>query len=183
MVYIAVNSLTVHCISHIRVHCDNSRTVHCINRKGSAKSPMLNGWILSLKLLLRKRGWHLLAFHIVEVTNVIADTLSRDKVINSEWTLNVQSFKWMCSLAPMPQIDLFAKRENHLLLTYCSPVLDHQAVAMGAFLVDWSRWSCLYLIPLTPTILKALGKMAAFKGRAYVVTPALSGESQISFST
>jgi len=54
-VYIAVNSLRVLHGVHIRVHCNNSTTVHCINRKGSAISLMLNGWILSLQLRMDSR--------------------------------------------------------------------------------------------------------------------------------
>lgn len=74
------------------VHCDNSTTVHCINRKGSAKSPVLNGWVLLLQLLLGMRDWALSAFHITGVRNVIVDALSRDKAMNSEWILDVKSF-------------------------------------------------------------------------------------------
>jgi len=61
-----MKSLRVQRGTHIRVDCDNYTTVHCINRGGSAKSPILNGWVLSLNLLLRKKGL-LSAFHIVGV--------------------------------------------------------------------------------------------------------------------
>jgi len=103
-VYIAINSLQVQCGSHIRVHCNNSTTVHCINRGSSAKSPVLNGWILSLQLLLRKKNWLLSAFHIAGVRNGMADALSTDRATSSEWILDSKSFNWICNLVPYTQI-------------------------------------------------------------------------------
>lgn len=73
-------------------HCENSTLVHCINREGFARFLVLNRWIFSLNLLLRKRGWFLSAFHIAGLQNVIADALSRNKPMNSEWVLDKTSF-------------------------------------------------------------------------------------------
>lgn len=38
-------------------------------------------------------------------------------------------------------------------------------------LLDWNIWSCSYLFPPNQTILKVLGKMADFRGIAYIVVP------------
>lgn len=54
--HIAVNSLQMQHGSHIWVPCDYNTTVHCINKGGSVKFPVLNRRVLSLQLLLRKRG-------------------------------------------------------------------------------------------------------------------------------
>lgn len=124
------------CSFQVRIHGDNSTTVHCIKRRGSVRSPTLNGWILSLNLLLRKKGVLLSTFHIAGVRNVIADALSRVKAMNSEYSLDRISFSWICNLGPPPKIDLFSTRENHQLPQYCSPILDPQAVKMDAFLED-----------------------------------------------
>jgi len=133
----------------------------------SAKSPVLNGWVLSLGLLLRK-GNHLTAFLVAGDTNVIADALSRNKPINSKWSLDVQSFQWIGSLAPTPLVDLFAPWENHQRATYFSPVLDYLAAGKDAFLANWNQWQCIYLFPPTSMILKDLGKMSILAQSAKV---------------
>jgi len=170
-VYIAINALHPPPGSHIRVHADNMTTVHCINRKGSSKSPALNSWILSLGLLLRRSNLFLTAFHVAGVSNVVADALSRDHPINSEWSLDQASFQWMCTLDRSPQIDLFATHENHRLPNYVSPIRDHRAVGKDAFLMNWNRWSVIYLFPPSPMILQVLEKLNSFRGTAYVVAP------------
>jgi len=105
------------------------------------------------------------------VRNIIAYSLPRDKAMSSEWTLDISSFRWICSLCPFPEIDLFTTRENHQLPRYCSPILDSQAVRMDDFLEDWTRWSCLYLFPPSQMILKALRKLEDFKGSVFFIVP------------
>ena len=61
-VFITLRSIKTTRGSHIRLHSDNSTTVHCINRMGSARSPVLNGWIVTLGVLLKRRRLHLSAF-------------------------------------------------------------------------------------------------------------------------
>jgi len=50
----------------------------------------------------KKEGLALLAFHIAGVRNIIADALSRDKPMSSEWILDKKSFLWICGLSPHP---------------------------------------------------------------------------------
>lgn len=170
-VYIALKALRPLPGSHVRVHADNMTTVHCINRRGSSKSPALNSWILSLGLMLRQQRTFLTAFHVAGVSNVVADALSRDQPIDSEWSLDQDSFQWMCTLAAPPQVDLFATHENHQIPNYVSPILDPLAVGKDAFLLDWNRWEVIYLFPPRPMILPVLEKLNDFRGRAYIVAP------------
>ena len=170
-VLIALQSLKLPTNSHIRLHSDNSTTVHCLNRRGSARSSVLNGWILSIGILLKKKRVFLSAFHVAGIRNVIADALSRSHPLNSEWRLDSQSFSWICSLGPPPAVDLFATSENTQLQTHVSPIREPTATATDAFLQDWSRWEVIYLFPPTSQILKVLDKLKDFKGTAYLVTP------------
>lgn len=69
-VSIAFKALNVKMGTHIPIHSDNFSIVHGINRRGSACLQVLNSWVLSLCLLLKK-GLHLIAFHMAGVCSVM----------------------------------------------------------------------------------------------------------------
>ena len=117
----------------LRLHSDNMTVVNCLNRLGSARSKPLNDWVVSILSTLRKKDLFLTTCHIAGVRNVIADGLSRSKPLSSEWTLDHQSFSWLCQKEFVPSVDLFATKENHKLRSYVSPVPDIEAVAVDAF--------------------------------------------------
>ena len=138
-VYLAITKLRPRRGTHVRIHSDNMTTVHCLRRGGSARSRPLNSWVLSIRVLLERRGLYLSVCHVAGVLNVIADGLSRRKALDTEWMLDETSFQWLCNLGVLPEVDLFATRENTRLPKFVSPVLDHQAEALDAFRVDWNR--------------------------------------------
>ena len=170
-VFLAIKNLPIPADTHIRLHSDNSTVVNCLNRMGSARSVPLNSWIISILRMLQVRKLVVSAFHIAGVRNVIADGLSRSRPLASEWTLDSDSFQSICNKTFLPQIDLFATRENHRLPAFVSPVPDSLAVHMDAFRVDWNVWKDIYLFPPSPMIMKVVSLLESFRGRALLITP------------
>ena len=88
--------------------------------------------------------------------------------MSTEWSLDKTSFDLLCQRFFVPEVDLFATRENHQVETFVSPVVDSSAVATDAFSLDWNRWNYIYLFPPARMILKALGHLEAFKGLSLI---------------
>ena len=171
-VFLALRKFRIPVGSHVAVHCDNTTAVNCINRGGSARSPPLNSWILSILTLLKKKGLFISAFHIAGVRNVIADSLSRSAPVSTEWELDQDSFDKIVTRWGAPQVDLFATAENFKVNAYISPVPDPQSLGTDAFAQDWSKWNKVYLFPPTAMLPKIIPLLDAFRGTAIVVTPA-----------
>ncbi|XP_068205375.1 uncharacterized protein [Palaemon carinicauda] len=108
--------------THVRIVSDSTAVVHCINRGGS-KTPNLNQVLVMIFTLVLEKNWFLSASHLAGVQNVIADSLSRTKPLESEWSLDVNSFRWISRLVPGLQVDLFATQLNHKLPYYVAPNL------------------------------------------------------------
>ena len=170
-VYLAIKRLWFPRGVHLRLHSDNMTVVNCLSRGGSARSVPLNRWIISILHLLQQRQLVLTACHIAGVRNVIADGLSRNSPLPSEWSLDEESFRLMCHREFVPQVDLFATRENRKLDAYVSPVPDRWAIGVDAFSIDWNQWESIYLFPPTSQLLKVLVLLQHFRGRALLVTP------------
>ena len=156
--------------SHVRLMVDNTTVVHCINRHGS-KSPRINHVILAILHLAKRRQWHLSAAHVQGVMNVVADSLSRDKAIESEWEIDNKTFSLIQKHVPNLQIDLFATEFNRKLQTYIAPTIDPKSAGMDALAMDWNQWSAIYLFPPFNLMMKVLAKLRSFKGTAALVAP------------
>ena len=155
---------------HVRLMLDNNAIVHCINRCGS-KSKAINHVVLAILQFCRKADLFLTAFHIAGVRNVVADSLSRTRPLESEWCLDERSFRFILNLVPDLEVDLFATAENYRLPVYVSPNVDPQAVATNAMVLDWNQWSRVYLFPPVNLLMKVLDKLRLFRGKAALVAP------------
>ncbi|XP_068247837.1 uncharacterized protein [Palaemon carinicauda] len=154
---------------HIRLVLDSAVIVHCLNRGGS-KSAHINDVMLAIFSMATSNKWHLSAVHLAGVRNVVADALSRTTPLESEWSLDKQSFKWILSQVPGLQVDLFATESNHKLECYVAPNLDPRAYATDAMFLDWNVWKRIYLFhPIN--LLKVLDKLRSFRGRVALVAP------------
>ena len=170
-VFLALKRLPLHPGSHVRVHSDNTTVVNCINRQGSARSRVLNSWVLSILTLLQKKRLAISLFHVAGVSNLIADNLSRQGPSPSEWSLDRESFNWICRNIAQPQVDLFATRNNTRLPLFVSPVRDSAAVGVNALSLDWNQWEIVYLFPPTNLLSKVLNHLQSFRGKAILITP------------
>ena len=97
--------------------------------------------------------------------------VSCSKPLPSEWTLDEESFRLVCQREFVPQVDLFATRENRKLSSFVSPVPDPLAVGVDAFSLDWSRWEGIYLFPPFSQILRVVLCLQHYQGRAILITP------------
>ena len=156
--------------THILLNVDNQTAVSCL-RRGGSRSPALNGVVLVILKLLRKKNLFLTPSYIQGVRNVLADSLSRNTIQESEWRLSKETFQQVLIACPDLQVDLFATKENHQLDQYVSPFVDPNAVATDALSIDWNIWERIYLFPLMNLISKVLTKLTSFKGVAVLVAP------------
>ena len=156
--------------SHIRVMCDNTTAVNII-RRGGSRSALLNKVMFNIVETLQSKNLFLSANHIQGCMNIVADRLSRQGPIPTEWSLDQEGRDLILSLVPCPQVDLFATFENRVLDCFVSPVIHPQATYVDALTVDWSQWSVIYLFPPTNLILKVLIALRTFVGTAYLIAP------------
>ncbi|KAJ8019201.1 hypothetical protein HOLleu_42359 [Holothuria leucospilota] len=70
-------------------------------------------WCDDLKIVLR-------ATHIPGVTNLVADALSRGRLVTTEWELKESCVQALFNHYGRPDIDLFASAKNAKLPTYCT---------------------------------------------------------------
>ena len=79
------------------------------------------------------------AAHILGKHNVLADQLSRNKVLPTEWTLNRSVVLRLFSMWGWPLIDLFASTENRQTQVFCSWSPHPQALALDALSISWEN--------------------------------------------
>ena len=155
----------------IQVLCDNTTAVAVV-RKGTSSIPHLS----TLAELIWRRAevfqWTLSIAHIQGSFNVIADQLSRNIALSTEWSLAPSTFQTILKLNPNLQVDLFATSLNNKLETFISPCPDMKATACDALTTPWNLWDHLYLYPPTNMISKVLAKLTTCSfTSAVLITP------------
>ena len=101
----------------VRVRSDTSTTVACLNNCSSIQENLLDvtesifDWAIN-------HGVFLSASHIRGCKNLAADRLSRERNMDTEWSLKPVLFRALCLVFGCPHIDLFASRVNYQLPCY-----------------------------------------------------------------
>jgi hypothetical protein len=154
----------------LMVLSDNTTVVAYIKHQGGTHSRELcqlacNLWQLcaALEITLHVR-------HIPGRLNVVADQLSRDRVLPTEWSLNPQVFRKILALYPTMDIDMFATRVNAQLPRFVSPIPDPLAFAVDGLSVLWSDLD-FYCFPPAVLIPKILVRLAQFPCMMTLVAP------------
>ena len=155
----------------VQVLTDNTTAIACIHNQGTQRSPKLLALTTSLLEFCHLHSIRLSMKHICGTLNVLADKHSRALPISTEWSLDLQTFRWLCSLSVPPQVDLFATRENHLLPAYVSPCPDPGALEVNAMSLSWDEWESIYLFPPVQLLSKVVPRLARFPGRGILVAP------------
>ena len=156
----------------IRLFTDNMTALACLNRQGSSHFVSLWSLIKEILELCQEKEIVLLPVHIAGPLNVLADKGSRSSPISTEWSLDRPSFLWACrELGLVPEVDLFATRENAQLPSFVSPCLDPWADAQDSFTVDWNRWSIIYLFPPIPCLARVAVRLLSFRGAGILIAP------------
>ena len=112
----------------------------------------------------------LTASYIPGPQNVEADIQSRIYHDNSEWSLNTEVFKYISGKWGMPEVDLFASRNNFKVKKYFAWKPDPSAHVIDAFTIPWSQ-QFVYCFPPFCMISKALKKTSEEQVGALIVFP------------
>ena len=144
---------------NVQINTDSLVSVNVL-KKGHSLNPHLDGLSSVIWRLAARRSLNLRLKFLRGSFNVIADQLSRDTVISTEWSISHTDFLRILEKAGFtPQVDLFATSLNNKTPVYLSPCPDPQAHAIDSMSVSWNTWDLLYLFPPTPMISKALAKL------------------------
>ena len=95
----------------IQVASDNTTVSAYINKQGDTRFWDMFALTWHLFVFCHKNKVVLSARRVPGVMNLVADQLSRfQQTLHTEWSLNLQIFKWLSQIDFQPQIDLFATR-------------------------------------------------------------------------
>ena len=137
---------------------DNRSVCSYINRQGGTRSRSLCLKTIELLQFCHPLGITLQARHLPGRLNVIADGLSRQRPLHTEWALNPAVFQSILGRFPQMSVDLFATRYNHKLPLFVSPFPDSLALAIDGLAFNWLNRD-LYAFPPTSLIPLILIKM------------------------
>ena len=159
------------------IFSDNITAVSNVKKMGSVKSRVTNDLAQDIWKFLELRKIFAWISHKPGVENVDADYQSRCLTDDTEWGLNPNIFRRICNAWGVPDIDLFASKNLHVLECYCSWVPDPDAFFIDAFCLDWSRFSFVYAFPPFRLVGRVLQKIQKEKVKAVVVSPAWEGQA------
>lgn len=126
-------------------------------------------------LLAESLAIQLSAVHIRGENNVLADMLSRSRlVLKTEWRLAPETFLWVCANSPFgpPVLELFANSRNHHLRRYVSPCADAGSWAVDALVCTWPAW-VLYAFPPVSILDRVLLKILQERPRRLLLVAPL----------
>ena len=155
----------------VQLMSDNTTVVACLLRQGTLRSPRLMDLTVEILEFCQNHSTVLIPKHLAGSLNVLADQASRLGPVATEWSLDVRTFDWVCSLSGPFQVDLFATRENHQLPQYVSPCPDPAALEVNALSVPWSRWDSVYLFPPVALMPQVSSLLLRYQGRGALIAP------------
>ena len=129
------------CLQHFQLHIqnqnvlirsDNTTVCQYINRQGGAKLTQLCNLTMRLWEYTIAHKVTLKAVHIMGNKNILADILSRQRVLVTEWSLSISVVEKLFQIWGKPMIDLFATIENKKAPLFCSWIHHPEAYAMDA---------------------------------------------------
>ena len=157
--------------STVLVSTDNTTVVAYIRHQGGTHSTVLSEEVWNNLNLCLAHNIQLLAKHIPGRFNTLADRMSRiDKPISTEWSLNQEIASKIFQIMDFPSIDLFAKRLNHRLPLYVSPIPDQKALSIDAISMDWNRIHA-YAFPPFHLIQTVINKVRISQCRIVLIAP------------
>ena len=160
----------------IKVLCDNTTSVAYLKHKGGTKSFECNEIANNIWRWCEGRKIWLTVSHVPGILNVKADFESRNFSDDTEWAVNRKLFDKVCDAWGVPDIDLFASRNNHQLPTYVSWGPDPGAQHVDAFTLNWNIYNCVYIFPPFRLLNRVLQKVRADNARAIIVAPTWGGQ-------
>ena len=154
---------------------DNMTAVAYIDKKGGTRSPQLATLAVELWTYCLSRQIWVTAKHLPGLMNSEADHASRNFNTHTEWKLNPEIFQRITTRYYTPEVDLFASRLNHQLPLYVRRYPDPGAIAIDAFLQDWSLWT-VFIHPPIVLIPRILLQMKHDKATGLLIAPNWQGQ-------
>lgn len=170
-IWLALNSLTNKEDKQIELFTDNMTALAYIRRMGGTRSVRCNELARKIWRWAEQRGIWLTINYIPGKLNTIADAMSRQFQDHLEWSLSSEIFEEICKIWGVPDIDLFASRNNYKLSKYVSWLPEPEAWKVDAFSFRWSN-SFFYVFPPFSMVGRVIRKLHLEKTSAVLVTPA-----------
>ena len=154
----------------VLIRTDNITVAAYINKQGGTHSTRLNALAAELWRWCRRVGIFPVASYIPGRDNLIADFLSRGRVLPSEWTLHPQVMQLLVRRLPPLEVDLFASELNARLPAYCTRVQDPAAWRIDAFSFPWTGFRG-YAFPPLALIPRVLRKVRQDRATLLLIAP------------
>ena len=123
---------------HVQIQSDNTVAISYVNNMGG-KINTLNKLAIKIWDFCTSRNIWLTAVHIPGKCNKVADKMSRELDVNTEWSLSLNIFHLVENQFNFyPEIDLFATRLNYKIDKYVSWLPDPCSIAVDAFSISWA---------------------------------------------
>ena len=170
-VKIALENLTLDCFNcHILLRIDNTTAISYINKMGGVRIKAYCNVARDIWKLAEEKQIILSASYIPSRENIDADRLSRLVNSDAEWELAHYAFKQIINAFGIPDIDLFATRNNRKCKKFCSWLPDEEAFQINAFTLNWNKLY-FYAFPPFVIILRVLEKVQQDKARGILIVP------------
>lgn len=156
---------------YIALKLDNTCAIHYINNQGGVNE--------ALDVLTKKiwewciaREIHIHASHIPGRKNTIADFNSRNFKDTTEWCLKQDIFRnHIVNTFGIPDVDLFASRNNFKVAQYISWKPEPGSIAVDAFSQNWGKFRLCYAFPPFALVGKVINKAIRDQADLLLVAP------------
>lgn len=154
----------------ILLRIDNTTAISYINRMGGIQYPYLNRITRKIWQWCEMRSIFIYASYISSQSNYEADFESRNGKENTEWELSQKIFNDITSKFGIPEIDLFASRNNKKCNKFVSWFRDPDAFLVNAFTFSWREYY-FYAFPPFSLLPRLLKKIRTDEATGIVVAP------------
>ena len=139
-----------------------------------ARSPCLCQELLAFLSEVVSRNLWFQVLRVPTALNVVADALSREEPLNTEWTLPElpwAAFADILRWAGPLEVDLIVSPVNHRLPRWVSPFPHSDALAVDCRSIDWNAFGSFYLFPPPVMLPQLLHLILSCRSRRVVVIP------------
>lgn len=170
-VKIALETLAGECRDcQILLRVDNTTALAYVNKMGGVRYPKYNHLAKEIWNWAENRNIFLMASYIASSENKVADRLSRENNIDTEWCLADYAFREITRVLGTPEVDLFASDQNAKCKKFVSWHRSDKACQIDAFTINWAKMK-FYAFPPFSQILRTLAKIKRDKAEGIVVVP------------
>ena len=136
-----------------------------------ACSPSLCQELLAFLSKVVSRNLWFQVLRVPTALNVVADALSREEPLNTEWTLPQAAFADILRWAGPLEVDMMASPVNHRLPCWVSSFPHPDALAVDCRSIDWNAFGSFYLFPPPAMLPQLLHLILSCRSRRVVVIP------------